>query len=59
MHYEAWKEISGVRFPTHRVSYHSNVKRGEVTTEDIRVNSGLSPDDLAAKPTDMMPDLRR
>lgn len=59
MHYDGWKEIAGVRFPTHRVSYHSGVKRGEVTTEDIRVNSGLSAKDLAAKPADFMPDIAR
>lgn len=59
MHYDGWKEVSGVRFPTRRVSYHSDVKRGEVTTEDIRVNGGLSPKDLAAKPADFMPDITR
>jgi hypothetical protein len=48
MHYDGWKAASGVRFPTHRVSYHSGVKRGEVTTEDIRINIGLRPQDLAA-----------
>jgi hypothetical protein len=57
MHYEGWSEISGVRFPTHRVNYHSGVKRGEVTTEDIRVNAGLRPHDLAAKPADFAPDI--
>jgi hypothetical protein len=59
MHYDGWKEVSGVRFPTHRVSYHSGVKRGEVTTEDIRVNIGLRPQDLAATPADFAPDLPR
>jgi len=58
-HYAEWKEISGVRFPTHRVKYHSGVKRGEVTTEAIYVNVGLRPQDLAAKPADLAPDMRR
>jgi hypothetical protein len=57
MRYEGWKEISGVRFPTHRVSYHSGVKRGEVTTEAIRVNIGLRAQDLASKPADFAPDI--
>ena len=57
MRYEGWKEISGVRFPTDGVSYHSGVKRGEVTTKDIRVNIGLRAQDLAAKPVDFAPDL--
>ncbi len=57
--YGGWREISGVRFPTHRVKYHSGVKRGEVTTEAIYVNVGLRPQELAAKPVDFAPDLRR
>ena len=57
MHYDGWKEISGVRFSTHRVNYHSGVKRGEVTTQAIHVNVGLRPQDLAAKPADLAPDL--
>jgi hypothetical protein len=57
MRYDGWTEVSGVRFPTRRVNYHSGVKRGEVTTEDVRVNPGLRPKDLAAKPADFAPDL--
>jgi hypothetical protein len=59
MRYDGWKEFSGVRFPTHRVNYHSGVNRGEVTTEDIRINSGLRQQDLAAKPADFAPDISR
>jgi len=59
MRYDGWKEVSGVRFSTHRVNYHSDVKRGEVTTEDIRVNSGLRPPELASKPVDFAPDISR
>jgi hypothetical protein len=59
MTYEGWREISGVRFPTHRVKYLSGLKRGEVTSGDIKVNIGLKPQDLASKPADFMPDLSR
>jgi hypothetical protein len=59
MRYDGWKEVSGVRFPTHRVNYLSGVKRGEVTTADIRVNAGLRQQDLAAKPADLAPDRPR
>jgi hypothetical protein len=59
MRYDAWKEISGVRFSTHRVNYHSGVKRGEATTEAIHVNSGLRPQELASKPADFAPDISR
>jgi hypothetical protein len=39
MRYVEWKEVSGVRFPTHRLNYQSGLKRGEVTTSDIRINA--------------------
>jgi len=55
--YADWKEFSGIRFPTHKVKYHSGVNRGETTTETIRVNAGLSPEQLAAKPADFSPDI--
>jgi hypothetical protein len=57
MRYEKWKEVSGVRFPSHRVNYMSGMKRGEVTTSDIRVNAGLRVEDLSAKPANSAPDL--
>ena len=59
MRFEEWKDVSGVRFPMRRVSYHSGVKRGAVITETIRVNAGLRPQDLAAKPADFAPDIPR
>jgi hypothetical protein len=59
MLYEGWREISGLRFPTDRMNYHSGVKRGEVRTEDIRINVGLRKQDLAAKPADLAPDIPR
>jgi hypothetical protein len=59
MRYGEWKDLSGVRFPTRRTNYHSGVKRGEVTTEDIRVNAGFRQEELAAKPADFAPDMSR
>jgi hypothetical protein len=59
MRYDGWKDVSGVRFATRRTSFHSGIRRGEVTTEDIRVNAGLQPQELAAKPADFAPDISR
>ncbi len=58
MRYDGWKEVSGVRFPTHRINYQSGLKRGEVTTSDIRVNVGLRAEDLSAKPAGSAPDIK-
>ncbi len=57
MRYSEWREFGGMRFPTHRVNYHSGVNRGEVTTEIIRINGGLEPKDLTRKPADFAPDI--
>ena len=57
MHYDGWKDVAGVRFPTHRVNYLSGVNRGEITTADIRINLGLRPQDLASKPAGFAPDI--
>jgi len=57
MRYERWTAISGIRFPTQRVNYLSGVKRGEATTEAIRLNAGLRPQVLATRPADFAPDL--
>lgn len=60
MRYERWTEFAGVRFPTQRANYHNGVKLAQETTEGaIRINAGLTPQSLAAKPADFAPDLPR
>jgi hypothetical protein len=59
MRYEQWSEFSGIQFPTHRVNYHTGVNRGEVTTEIIRINTGLDRQELATKPAGFAPEIPR
>lgn len=60
MRYGGWAEVAGVRFPTQRANYHSGVKLAEETSvKAIRVNKGLTPEELAAKPADFAPDIPR
>jgi len=60
MRYEGWTEVTGVRFPTRRTNYHNGVKLAALTTEEgIRVNSGLLPSELVAKPANFEPDMPR
>jgi len=59
LRFVGWQNVSGVRFATHRINLHSGVKRGEVTTESIRINSGLSQSELARIPTDFLPEIVR
>src|SRR5215831_15720802 len=57
MRYEAWTSVAGVRFPTKRANYHNGVKSGEITDAGIRVNVGLKPGELSARPTNFAPDI--
>jgi len=59
MRYEAWTQVAGVRFPTKRANYLNGMKLGEITDATIRVNTGLSPQVLAAQPANAMPDISR
>ena len=58
MRIEGWTEVAGVHFTTQRANYHNGVKLAEMTEEEaIRVNTGLTPQELAAKPPDFAPDI--
>ncbi|HZI56188.1 MAG TPA: hypothetical protein VFF39_05410 [Verrucomicrobiae bacterium] len=57
MRYEAWTNVAGIRFPTKRTNYHNGVKSGEITDAGIRVNVGLKPGELSARPTSFAPDI--
>ncbi len=59
MHYEAWTTVSGIRFPTRRSNYLEGLKLGEITDSAIRINVGLSPEQLGRQPSDFMPDVPR
>ena len=59
MHYEAWTTVAGVHFPTRRVNYLEGLKLGEITGWAIRINIGLSPEQLGRQPSDLMPDVPR
>jgi hypothetical protein len=59
MHYEAWTTVAGIHFPTKRGNYHNGLKLGEITDATIRVNAGLTLEQLAAKPPDFAPDIPR
>jgi hypothetical protein len=60
MRYGGWVDVAGVRFPAQRANYHNGVKLAEETTEEaIRVNVGLKPQELSARPADFAPDIPR
>lgn len=59
LRFEAWTTVAGIRFPTKRANYHNGLKLGAITDATIRVNNGLSAEQLAAKPADFAPDIPR
>lgn len=59
LRYQAWTTVAGIHFPTKRANYHNGLKLGEITDANIRVNLGLTVEQLAAKPPDFAPDIPR
>jgi hypothetical protein len=57
LRYEAWTEVAGVKFPTKRSNYHNGLKLGAITDAVIQVNTGLTPQALAMKPPNFVPDI--
>jgi hypothetical protein len=56
MRLEGWGVFEGIRFPTKRANYHSGAKLAEMVTQGpVRINRGLKPEELAAKPQDFSP----
>ncbi len=50
-----WETIQGIRFARRWSVFRSGVRVAEATVEQTRLNSGLKPADLAAKPSDLKP----
>jgi len=48
-----------VKFPWRIISFQGGNKVAEITVEQIKLNSGLKPSDLAIKPTDLRPVMDR
>jgi len=50
-----WTTIQGMHFPERVWVLHSGVRLADITTEEVKLNSGLRPEDLATKPPDLKP----
>src|SRR5215472_16437694 len=51
-----WTTIQGIHFPERVWVLHSGVRLADITTEDVKLNIGLRPGDVATKPADLKPD---
>jgi len=54
-HFIEWTETAGIRFPSKRTDYRNGAKLREAKQITSRVNIGLRPQDLSAKPADSGP----
>jgi hypothetical protein len=50
-----WETVQGIRFARRWSVFRGGVRLAEATVEQTRLNSGLKPADLAAKPSDLKP----
>jgi hypothetical protein len=57
--FEQWRAVDGVKFPWRITSFQSGNRVAEITVEQIKLNSGLKPSDLAIKPPDLKPVMSR
>jgi hypothetical protein len=50
-----WEDAGGVKFARRITNLHAGKKLAEITVKAIKINSGLKPEDLAMKPSDLKP----
>ncbi len=53
--FREWTMVQGIRFPSRIRVLHNGVKLAEIADQQIKLNSGLRPRDLAVKPPDLKP----
>jgi len=59
MRFEAWTTVDGVKFASQRADFHDGARLAEITSNFITVNGRLKAADLALKPDDLKPVLRK
>jgi hypothetical protein len=59
MRFEAWTTEHGVKFASQRADFHDGARLAEIISNFITVNGGLQAADLALKPDDLRPVLRK
>lgn len=52
---DQWETVGGVKFPRRITNFHSGKRLAEIAVEQIKLNSGIKPGDLAIKPPDLKP----
>jgi len=55
MRFDRWKRVQGVMFATRRRNFHSGDLLADITSTDVKLNSGMKVQDLALKPSDLKP----
>jgi hypothetical protein len=50
MEFAAWRTVAGLKWPQKLFNFHDELKMAEITTMDVRINSGLKIGELARRP---------
>lgn len=50
-----WMTVHGIKFPRRVWILHNGIRLADIATEEIKLNGGLRPADLAMKPADLDP----
>lgn len=48
--YSEWQTVDGIQWPHKIIKFHDDVKRAEITTTEIKLNTDIRYDDLCTKP---------
>jgi len=56
--FREWMMVQGIRFPKRIWVLHNGVKLADITTEEIKLNTGIQPHELAGTPAGLKPVMR-
>ena len=55
LQFDQWESSGGVKWPRHRINFHSRQKVAEIWTDKLVINRGMKSGELAIKPADSKP----
>lgn len=55
--FERWKTFQGVKFPRRIINFHGGKRLADIRLQEIKLDSGLRPEDLAIRPQGLRPEM--
>jgi len=57
--FQGWQATQGVKFPRRIINFHGDKKVADIRVEELKLDSGIKPEDLAVKPKHLKPDMAK